>query len=547
VAGPERQSADAGGGANRGWSRLIKDRRIRTKIITAVVIVAALSTIDSVFAMDELSITNARVDTVASHTIDVDAVADLRNAVDQARIAALDEFLAQDSTAVAAKRQAVDSSAAVVTAAEAAVRRSALSAAEEQALTDYGTAWANYQTILRDELRPLGARRDLAGIERVRAAKIEPLTTAISGALDRLVTESLQAAQGQQRAADDAFAKTRTVVILVLTATLLFGIALAFGIARLISGGLSHCMSTLRLIGSGDLTARADVDSRDEIGELADTLNGTAASVAEMVRQVRANAEHLAGASTQMSAVADTLSASAQDASAQAGDVSMAAGQVSGNVQTVAAATEQMGAAIREITGNASEAARVAASAAQITGQAEVSVGRLGEASAQIGAVVALITSIAEQTNLLALNATIEAARAGDAGKGFAVVASEVKDLAQETARATEEIAGQVAAIQHETGGAVTAIGEIAEVIRAVSDYTTTIAAAVEEQTAVTAEIARSVGEAASGSTSIAETIAGVAQAANTVNDGAGETQQTAASLAQVSAELRHTVAAYQI
>ncbi|MET7419848.1 methyl-accepting chemotaxis protein [Dactylosporangium sp. NPDC005555] len=534
-------------GRRRGWWRWIADRRIRTKILAAVAIVAGLSAVDGMFAMAELAATNDRVGVVAGHTRQVEAASELRDAVYRARINSLDLFLSQNQTTIAAKTQAITTTAQAVTDAGTALRGHALTTQAQQALAAFGTAWASYLTILRDELVPLAVRGDLAGIETVRTSKIAPLTKEFSAALDTLTAEAVTGAQAQQDRADAAYRATLWVVVAVLVATLLFGVLLAVGLARLISTALNRCMAALRRIGAGDLTARADVDTRDDLGELADTLNATAAAVGETVRRVSDSAHLLADTSTQMSTVAADLSGSAQTSSRQAVAVSGEAQHVSGNVATVATGAEQMGAAIREITSNATEASRVAADAADITGRAQQSVQNLGASSAQIGSVVKLITSIAEQTNLLALNATIEAARAGDAGKGFAVVAGEVKDLAQETARATEQITVQVTAIQHETDGTIAAIGQIAEVIGRVNDYTATIASAVEQQTAVTAEISRSVAETAASATSIAVSIAGVADTAEAVTSGAAETQRTATELATMSTDLRTAIAIYTI
>jgi methyl-accepting chemotaxis protein len=201
-----------------------------------------------------------------------------------------------------------------------------------------------------------------------------------------------------------------------------------------------------------------------------------------------------------------------------------------------------MGASIREISQNANEAARVAATAVAEAEATTITITKLGTSSQEIGAVVKAITSIAEQTNLLALNATIEAARAGEAGKGFAVVANEVKELAQETARATEDIARRVEAIQGDTAKAIQAIGGISTVIGSINDFQLTIASAVEEQTATTQEMSRSVQEAASGSGEIAMNITGVSSAADSTTQALSQTRVAVDELSRMASDLRTTV-----
>jgi methyl-accepting chemotaxis protein len=259
-------------------------------------------------------------------------------------------------------------------------------------------------------------------------------------------------------------------------------------------------------------------------------------------QQISRNARALATASDQVSAVSQQMTASAEETAAQAGVVSAASEQVSKNVETVATATEEMSSSIREIAKNANEAARVATSAVRVAETTNATVAKLGESSAEIGKVIKVITSIAQQTNLLALNATIEAARAGEAGKGFAVVANEVKELAKETAKATEDISQKIEAIQADTRGAVSAIEEIGLIINQISDIQNTIASAVEEQTATTNEISRNVAEGARGSAEIARNITGVAAAAQDTTDGAGKMLSAAAELSRMGIELQKLV-----
>lgn len=254
---------------------------------------------------------------------------------------------------------------------------------------------------------------------------------------------------------------------------------------------------------------------------------------------VNENASTLGSSAEELTAVSTQMAANAEETSAQANVVSAASEQVSKNVQTVSTGVEEMNSAIREIAKNASEAARVAQQAVSTAESANATVSKLGDSSVEIGNVIKVITSIAEQTNLLALNATIEAARAGEAGKGFAVVANEVKELAKETARATEDIGRKVEAIQTDTRGAVDSIQQISQVINMIHDISNTIASAVEEQTATATEMSRNVNEAAKGTSEIAQNITAVAQAAQNTTQGASNSQQAASELARMAADLQ--------
>jgi methyl-accepting chemotaxis protein len=306
-------------------------------------------------------------------------------------------------------------------------------------------------------------------------------------------------------------------------------------------------LAVVNAAAQGDLTQEITVMGEDAIGQMGEGLAKFLTDLRGSIGEIGKTAQTLGSSSEELTATSQQMGANAEETSAQARVVNAAADEVSKNIQTVATAAEEMGASIREIAQNANEAAKVGASAVQVTEETNQTVGKLGQSSAEIGEVVKVITSIAEQTNLLALNATIEAARAGEAGKGFAVVANEVKELANQTSKATDNISQKIRAIQSDTDNAVKAIDEITQVINKINDYQGTIASAVEEQTVTTGEISRNVTDAARGSTEIANNISGVATAAESTSQGAVETKTAATELSTMAADMQTLIGKFKI
>jgi len=305
-------------------------------------------------------------------------------------------------------------------------------------------------------------------------------------------------------------------------------------------------LAVVNAAAAGDLTREVTVSGSDAIGQMGEGLARFLADLRKSMAAIAESGKSLSGSSEDLLGMSQTMASNSEETSAQANVVSAAAEEVSKNVQTVAAGVEEMSASIKEIAKNASDAARVAIEGVKAAETTNATVAKLGESSAEVGKVIKVITSIAQQTNLLALNATIEAARAGEAGKGFAVVANEVKELAKETAKATEDISQKIEAIQGDTHSAVEAIARISEIIRQINDIQATIAAAVEEQTATTNEISRNVSEAARGSSEIADNITSVAQAAQETTTVATKTQQAANALGVMASDLTKLVSRFK-
>ncbi|MBN1094543.1 methyl-accepting chemotaxis protein [Blastococcus sp. TML/M2B] len=518
--------------------RWFADRPIAVKIgaaIAVLALVAVTMTVIAVTRIGSLSAASAEINT------NVTSLADLANIQrswqgDRARY---NQYALADETTRAALET------------DLAERRQTI----EQQLDDYAQYTVNkeafavfrghlddYYAAAEGQLLPAARAGDLVTAGQVIAG---PLQDAADLAMDEYqAAQDRRVAAGQEDtdAAENMASSAVLTLWIALTAGVLLAGALAFYVVRQMVRTVKDVQASVVALAEGDLTAVPPVHSRDELGRMAEALGEAQSQLRLVMAGVVSSADAVAASSEELSASSAQISASAEETSAQSGVVSGAAEEVSRSVQTVAAGAEQMGASIREIASNAAEASEVAARAVTAAETTTATVTKLGESSVEIGNVVKVITSIAEQTNLLALNATIEAARAGEAGKGFAVVANEVKELAQETAKATEDIARRVLAIQGDTTAAVSAIEEISSIVAQISDRQTTIASAVEEQTATTNEMSRSVQEAASGTVQIAENITGVLTAANSTTQALTQTRTAVDELSRMAADLRTSV-----
>jgi len=547
---------------------------IRNKLIAAFSLLSVVMVALGIFAVDRIHAVNDISNEIADNWLpSVREAGALEAHVVIYRASVLRHLLNSDATALAAAdKERADAAADVVR-----LRRAyepLISSPEEKSIYEaFADAWQRYsrESEAVIVLSRAGEKQNALALNNAKAL---PAYFDATARIDELIKLNDAGGHDAAKHADAVFTLAFELIVGCLIFSVVAFIGLTVLIVRSIGQGIASVVKPMQALSSGDLTA--DIPSRGEqteIGTIADAVQVFKEALIEKKRldeaaaldneakikraqklddltrnfedKVGALVQSLTSASTELEATAQSMSGTASETNGQAMVVAAAAEQTSANVQTVATATEELSSSIQEIGRQVEGSSRHAAQAVQEAKRTDETVRALAESAQKIGEVVSLITDIASQTNLLALNATIEAARAGEAGKGFAVVASEVKNLANQTAKATEDIGTQVAQIQATTRDAVAAIKAIASTIEEMSQTTSAIAAAVEEQGAATQEIANNVQQAAQGTQEVTGNIVQVKEAATMTGASAGQVLSAAGELARHSSDLRREVGDY--
>jgi methyl-accepting chemotaxis protein len=529
------------------WKSWVGDRSVRVKVLMPVLLAAAGIAAVALSGLVQLGVAGDQTRAMYAHTArPLFDLVTLRDMQGDSRVEVRDVIIrapgkAQNDVIDQMHRTDADADEAIA----AYVADHGTLDAHRAALIEQARAGlAEWRQVRDRQLLPLVRGGDAAGGAKLLAdgGALDTVNSAFGDALDTL--QDSEATSGERTEAEVAArqSRQRNLITVASLGVILLAVAVGLLVARAVVRPLHRVRDVLTGLASGDLTGDPGVTSRDEVGQMAAALVTANTALRRTVAAIVESAGTIGAAAGQLSASNDHIVRRVSDSAAQATVVSGAADSASQSITIVTSGAAEMTAAISEIARRAGQAAAVANDAVEVVTGTSATVEELGRSSADIEQVLKTITSIAAQTNLLALNATIEAARAGEAGKGFAVVAGEVKDLAQQTATATEDIAQRISAIQTTSTEATAAISRIGGVINEINDHQGAIAAAVEEQTATTGEMGRNVADAADASTRIAATITTVAEAARETESEVVESQTVISTVTRLSGDLQEVV-----
>ena len=550
----------------------VTDTTIRTKALVSFAFVMLFTLGLGVFAIDRLSNVNQQAAEIRDSWLpSVKHIGALRGAFDFYRILEGAHIAAQTPEDMKIEEDTMRMVLSDLEKAKQAYMTVLTPGWETENYQKFITIWESYLSISQQKLLPLSRASKSTEAADIYRGESRAAYRAAKKFVDELTEFNSRGGVGAATRGEQVYASSKTMIVVALGIVMAVCLGAAWMMIATVSRPIQVMTGTMSRLAARDLSAEVTGAGRgDELGAMARAVQVfkdglvqadrlAAEQAAEQAAKLRRTEriEQLIGdfdrvaasalrtvssAASALAAPAQSMVAMAQQTNSQAGAVAAAAEQTSANVQTVATATEEMSSSIREISQQVTNSTRIAGQAVEEASRTNDTVRGLAEAAQRIGDVVNLITNIASQTNLLALNATIEAARAGEAGKGFAVVAGEVKSLAAQTAKATEEIASQIAGIQSATSGAVAAIGGISGTITSINDISTGIAAAIEEQGAATNEISRNVQQAAVGTQEVSVNITQVTQTAGETGSAAGQVQSAAGELARQAETLRREV-----